>query len=141
MQRQQLRPWCTMECSQRAAWTTNRSLLLVSRDKAFPGRPTNSGSILPRAVHLEGGVIGCHYRITLHWGSAPTCSDMRPTPWLVMHAYLPPPPSLPHQPTIAITNYTQAPTVSNPSAFHTSSSASDIILRRLWRLKNNNDSN
>ena len=54
------RPWSTMEDSQPAAWTTNRSLHVVSHAKSFPGRrPTNSDSTLPRAMHLEGGVIGC----------------------------------------------------------------------------------
>ena len=53
-------PLSTMECSQQAAWTSNRSLFVVFRVKAFQGRPTNSGLTLPRAMHLEGGVIECH---------------------------------------------------------------------------------
>ena len=35
------------------------------RIKAFLGRPTNSGSTLPRAVHLYGSVIGCHQCISV----------------------------------------------------------------------------
>ena len=50
-------PWSTIECSQQAAWTNKRSLLVASRVKAFPIRPTNPDSTLPRAVHLEGGVV------------------------------------------------------------------------------------
>ena len=53
-------PWSTMECSQPAKCTTNRSLHVASRTKAFPRRPTNSGSTLPTTAHLEGSVIGCH---------------------------------------------------------------------------------
>ena len=51
--------WITAECSQAAAWTMNRNLLIASRAKAFLGRSTNSGSILPRAAHLKSGVIEC----------------------------------------------------------------------------------
>ena len=75
-----VRPWSTMECSQQAAWKTNRSLLVAPRVKAFPGRPTNSGFILPRAAHLEGGVIGSHQCMTSHSGSAPASPDMRQPP-------------------------------------------------------------
>ena len=71
-----LRPWSTMECSQPSAWITNRSLLVTSRAKAFPGRRTNAGSTLPGAAHLEGGVIVCHQCITSHSGSAPASPDM-----------------------------------------------------------------
>ena len=51
-------PKNTMECSQTAAWATNKSLLVVSSDKALP-ESINSDSTLPIAVHLEGSVIGC----------------------------------------------------------------------------------
>ena len=50
---------------------------MASRDKTLPGRPTNSGLALPRAVHLVGGDIGCHQCITSHSGSAPASPDMR----------------------------------------------------------------
>ena len=52
---------------------------MASRGKAFSGRPTNSGSTIPRAVHIEGSVIGCHWCITSHWRCAPSSLDMRPT--------------------------------------------------------------
>ena len=84
----QNRPWMTIECSRSAARTTNRSFIVASRAKAFPGRPINSGSILPRAANPEGGVIGCHKCLQLAHGSAPASLDMRPTPLrFVLHAY------------------------------------------------------
>ena len=58
-------PWSTMECSQPAAWTSNRSLLAVFGANTYPGRQTNFGSTLPRAAHLEGGEIWCHRRLHL----------------------------------------------------------------------------
>ena len=76
----QARPWSTMEHSQPAAWTTKRSLLVASRVKAFPRRPTNSGSTLPSAAHQDGGVIGCHQCITSHSGNATVSPDMRTAP-------------------------------------------------------------
>ena len=72
--------WSSTECNQPATWTMNRSLFVASRVKAFPGRPTNSDSILPRTVHLDGGVIVCYQCITSHKGNAPASLDMRPTP-------------------------------------------------------------
>ena len=51
-----------------------------ARVKVFPGGPTNSGETLPRAAHLDDGVIGCHRCITSHSGNAPASSDMPPTP-------------------------------------------------------------
>ena len=75
-----LRLWSTTECSQSAAWKTNQSLLMASSVKVFPpGRPTNSGSTIPRSAHQEGGVISV---FTLHLGSAPAPPDMQRTPWL-----------------------------------------------------------
>ena len=53
----QPRSGSTMECSQSDAWTMNRSLLVASRVKTFPGTPTNTDSTLPRAAHLDDGVI------------------------------------------------------------------------------------
>ena len=113
------RPWSIIECSQLAAWKTNRSLLVASRVKAFPGRPTNSGSTLPRVENLEGGVIGCHRCITSHSESSPASPNMRPNPWLCP-ACIPCTKSIPAptQPTIAMTDYTHGLTVTNSSAFH-----------------------
>ena len=74
------RPWGTMECSQPAAWTTNRTLLVVPHVMAFPGRPTNSDTTLRRAAQPEGGAIRCRYCIAAHSRSAPASPDMRPTP-------------------------------------------------------------
>ena len=91
--KQQQRPWSTMECSQPAAWTTNRRLLMAPSVNAIQGRLTNVGTTLPRTAHRDSGVIGCHQclHITLR-----KCSGMRPTPLgFVPHAYQPPPPS-PH---------------------------------------------
>ena len=82
--------WSTMECSQPAAWTTNRSLLVTSHAKAFPGKPTNSDSALPRAAHLEGVVIGRHQ---CHHLAHRKCSGI--SRHVTPHAYHPPPPSLP----------------------------------------------
>ena len=122
-----VRPWSTMECSHPAEWTTNRSLLVASRAKAFPRILTNSGSTLPGAAHLDGDVIGCHQCITWKSGGAlasPTCDQ---TPW-PCPACMPFTTSIPvpTQPTIAMTNYIHASTVIKLSA---SSSASEIILR------------
>ena len=72
-QRRQQRPCSTIECSQAAAWTTNRSLLVASRVKAFPASPTNSGWTQPRAVHLDGGAIGCNQCVHLALGK---CSGL-----------------------------------------------------------------
>ena len=62
------RPWGTMECSQPVAWITNRSLLVASRARTFPGRPTNCDSTLPRAAHLDSGAIGCNQCIHIALG-------------------------------------------------------------------------
>ena len=59
-------PWYTMEFSQLTAWTKNRSLLVESCVKAFPRRPTNSGSNLSRAAHLKSGVTWSHQCVTSH---------------------------------------------------------------------------
>ena len=116
----QKRPWSTMECSKPAAWTTNRSLLVVSHAKAFPGRPTNSDSTLPRAVHLEGGVTRSHQ--CLHLAFAMFSGITRHTtnhPGFGPHACHPPPPSVnTHQTTLIITNYAHPPSVINSPALH-----------------------
>ena len=77
---------CTMECSQPDAWTTNRSLFVAFHVKACPGRPINSGSTLPRAAYLDGGVISVsphNWEMFLH---LPTCVQ---PPGFVPHAYHP----------------------------------------------------
>ena len=68
---------------------------------------------------MDGGVIGYHYCITSQSGCAPAGPDIRPTPLALsrMHTILHIHP-FSTQPTIAITNYTHAPTVTNSSAFH-----------------------
>ena len=75
-----VRPRSSIQRIQPAVWTRNRSLLVASRAKAFPGRPTNSDSTLPRVAHLDGGVIGNHHCIISHSGNATASPDMRPTP-------------------------------------------------------------
>ena len=40
-------PWSTIEYSKPASWTSNRSLLVASRDKAFPRRPTYQARPFP----------------------------------------------------------------------------------------------
>ena len=113
----------SMECSQSVAWTSNRSLFVPSRVKVFPGKPTNSGSTLPRPTYLEDGVI-CVPSST-NVGSAPASPDMRSTPpGFVSHAYSTTILS-PTQPTIAMTNYTHMPTVMTKSAFYAQ-------LQRFW---------
>ena len=100
--------WSTMECSQPAAWTTNRSLLLVaSRAKAFPMFP----------VLRPSGVIGCHQCITSHSGNAPASPDIQPTP-LLCPVCISSTTSIPAptKPIIAIINRTHAPTVITTSA-------------------------
>ena len=88
-----------MECSKPTAWTTNRSLLVASLAKAFPGRPTNSDSTLPRAVHLEGCVNRSHQ--CFHFAFAKYSGITRHTTnpsGFVLHAKHPPPPSVPIHP-------------------------------------------
>ena len=108
-----------MECSQSAAWTTNWSLHMTFRAKAFPGRPINSGSTQPGAAHLNGGVIEHHQCITPHSGNTPASPDIQPTTWLCT-ACIPSTTSIsaPTQPIIAMTIYTHASTVTNWSTFH-----------------------
>ena len=92
---QQLHQWSTMECCQPASWTTNLRLLVASYVVAYPERPTNISSTLPRVAHLDGIVIGCHQCITLHSESAPASPDIWPTPpGFVRYACHPSPPSL-----------------------------------------------
>ena len=81
------RPWSTMACSQSAAWTSNWSLPVASRAKAFPGRQINSDSTLPRAVHLDGGVIGCHQCLPLALGKSPGISRHTTNPLALSRMY------------------------------------------------------
>ena len=55
--------------SQPASWTTDQSLLLVSRVKAFVGRPTNSGSSPSTAAHQDGSVtsVSSHRTREVFW--------------------------------------------------------------------------
>ena len=117
-----------------AVWSAaNR--LHGQRTGDFSWRPVlrySQGSTLPRATHMEGRVIGC-YR-PLHLALAMSSGVSRHATNLLYPACIPPTTSIPAstQLTIAMTNYTHAPTVTNLSAFHVSSSASKIILIRLW---------
>ena len=79
-------------------------------------RPTNSGSTLPRPAHLDGDMIEWHQGITSHSGCAPAYLDKRPTPWF-RPACIPCTTSIPAptQLTMAMTNYTHAPTVTKSS--------------------------
>ena len=74
-------PWSTMKCSQTAAWTMHRSLLVESRDTC--------------------DVIECNQCITSHSGSAPASPGIPPTRLVLsnMHAnhYLHPCPHPTHQ--------------------------------------------
>ena len=77
-----MRPWSTMECSQPAAWTTNRSLLVASRvrpfqeDRQIPARPYPE---LRTWMVVRSGVISV---FPTHSGNAPASPDVRPTTWL-----------------------------------------------------------
>ena len=107
-----------MDRSLPAAWTTNRSLIVASRVKAFLGRPTNSDSTLPNATHLDGGVIGRHQCITSQSESVP--ANRHATILMALSTCIPSTTFIPApaQPAIAMTYYTQAPTMMNSSAFH-----------------------
>ena len=99
-----LRPWITMECSQPAAWTTNRSLLVASRVRSFQEDrpiPTRPYPELRTWMVVRSGVISV---FPTHSGNAPVSPDIRPTTWLCP-ACLPSTNSTPApiQPTIAMT--------------------------------------
>ena len=106
----------------------------TSRVKAFPGRPTNYGSTLPRAAYLDGGVIQSHQCITSHLGSTPASPDMRPTHLALprmhaihhLHPCRHPTQHHSHDQLLACTNRL----TSSPST--RSSSASDVFLGHLW---------
>ena len=84
-----------MECCQPATWTANRSRHVASRAKDFPGRTTNSGSTLSRAVYQEGCVIRSYrcLRLTVSKSSGISSHATNPS-WFVPHANQPPPPSM-----------------------------------------------
>ena len=73
------RPWSTMECSQPAAWTTNRSLLVASHvrpfqvDRPIPARPYPE---LRTWMVVRSGVISV---FPTHSENAPASPDIRPT--------------------------------------------------------------
>ena len=118
---QQQRPWNTMECSQPDAQTSSWSLLMASCVMAFLGRPTNSSSTLPRAAYLEGGVVRRHQCTQLALGKCSGIIQHASNPSWLCPTCMPSITSIPAltQPTIAMTNYTLASTVTNSSTFHT----------------------
>ena len=102
--RRQERPRSTMECSQPAAWTTNRSLLVASRVRPFQEDrpiPARTYPELRTWMVVRSGVISV---FPTHSGNAPASPDIRQTPWLCP-ACLPSTSSFPApiQPTIAMT--------------------------------------
>ena len=120
-----LRPWSTMECSQPAAWSKNRSLLVASRvwpfqkDRPIPARPY---PILRTWMVVRSGVISV---FPTHSGNAQASTDIRPTTWLCP-ACLPSTNSIPApiHPTIAMTTthirqlwLTRPPSTRSSSAF------------------------
>ena len=101
---QMLRPWSTMECSQQAAWTTNRSLLVASRVRPFQEDRPNPARPYPELrtwMVVRSGVISV---FPTHSGNAPVSPDIRPATWLCPTC-LPSTNSIPVpiQPTIAMT--------------------------------------
>ena len=90
------------------------------RAKYFHVRLTKSSSTLPRAVHMEGGVIGRHQCHHLILGKCSSISRHATNPSWLCPACLTTTTSTPAptQPTIAMTNYTHAPTVINSFVFH-----------------------
>ena len=116
-------PWCTMECSKLAAWTTSRCLLLASRVKTnqFRLHPTQSCALGRRydrvssVYHVAHGKCSSISRV-LRDTLTTTIHATGPLGF-VPHAYHPPPNPCPHiQPTIAMTML-HAATVTNSSAF------------------------
>ena len=113
----QVRPWSTMGCSLPDAGTTNRNFLMASRVKAFqkdrpiPARP------YPRLrtwTAVWSGVISVSPR---NWELPGHLQKSDQPPWFYP-ACMPRTTSI-HVPTlltIAITNYTRAPTLTNSSA-------------------------
>ena len=83
------------------------------------GRPTNSGSTLPRTAQLDGGAIGCNQCIphTL-WkcsgNSRHTTNHLALSRMLIKHQLHP----FPHLTHHCHDYHTHTPTVTNPTAFH-----------------------
>ena len=83
----QKRPWSTMECSQPTAWTTNRSLLVASRDRPFqedrpiPARPYPE---LRTRMMVRSGVISVSPHTLEMLRHLPTYDQ---PPGFVPHAY------------------------------------------------------
>ena len=120
---------CTIGCSQLAAWTTNRSLLVASflsrKIDQFRLDPTQSCTLRRRCDRVSS-MSSFHTRYLLQ--HIPVCDQPRlPCPACILSTTSVPDPS---QPTIAMINYIHTPTVTNSST--RSSSASEIIYRRLW---------
>ena len=107
-----LRPWNTMECSQPAAWTTNRSLLVASRvrpfqeDRPIPARPYPE---LRTWMVVRSGVIWKCSGISRHATNHLALSRM-----LTKHQLHP----CPHPTHHSHDYHTHTPTVTNPTAFH-----------------------
>ena len=81
-------------CVRGALWSVANQLH-GQRTRAFslrPGKPNNSCSTLPRAVHLEGGVIGYHLALEMCSGTSQHATNHSV---FVSHTYHPPPLSLP----------------------------------------------
>ena len=106
----QLPPWSAIERSQPAAWTTNLNILVASRVKAFPKRPTNTGSTIHKVVHLEGGIIWCQQFLLLALGKCSSIFRLATNPSRFCLVYLLTTTSIPDpiQPTIEITIYINA---------------------------------
>ena len=121
------RPWSTMECSQPAAWTMNRSLLVASRvrrfqeDRPIPAPPYPE---LRTWMVVRSGVISV---FPTHSGNAPESPDIRPTTWLCS-ACLPSTNSIPApiQPTIAMsTTHIYQLWLTRPHSTRSSSASED----------------
>ena len=99
-----MRPWITMECSQPVAWTTNRSLHVVSRARTFQEDRPSPARHYPELhtwMVVRSGVISV---FPTHSENAPASPDIQPTTWLCP-ACVPSTNSIPApiQPTIAMT--------------------------------------
>ena len=109
-----------MECSQPAAWTMNRCLLVAYRVLVFSGRPTIFGSSIPTDSHVESGGNGCQQCLQLALWNCFEVNQLVTNPSWHCHARIIITISIIAltQTTIAITNYTHALTVINSFAFH-----------------------
>ena len=74
----------------------------MSRVKAFPGRPTISGSTLPRTVHLDERITRSHQCLHFAFAKYSGFTLYTTNPGFAPHAYYPPPPSVPPYPTYHI---------------------------------------